>query len=79
MSALNLYIGMTGHRTGQLLKRLTSFSVIFLPLSFLAGVFGMNFTHMPGIDWPYGYVLFWMLSLSITGVVLWLARRGKWF
>ena len=79
MSALNLYIGMTGHRTGQLLKRLTAFSIIFLPLSFLAGVFGMNFEHMPGIDWHYGYVSFWVACLCITSALLWLARRGRWF
>ena len=79
MNALNLYIGMTGHRTGQLLKRLTSFSIIFLPLSFLAGVFGMNFEHMPGIEWRYGYWVFWLACLSITLVLLWFARRGRWF
>ena len=79
MNALNLYIGMTGHRTGQLLKRLTSFSIIFLPLSFLAGVFGMNFTYMPGIEWHYGYAVFWFACLTITLVLMWFARRGRWF
>ena len=79
MNTLNLYIGMTGHRTGQLLKRLTSFSIIFLPLSFLAGVFGMNFVHMPGTEWAYGYWMFWLMCLIITLVLLAFARRGKWF
>ena len=79
VSALNLYIGMTGHRTGQLLKRLTAFSMIFLPLSFLAGVFGMNFHYMPELEWSYGYAGFWLVAALITATLLWVARRGNWF
>ena len=79
VSALNLYIGMTGHRTGRLLKRLTAFSMIFLPLSFLAGVFGMNFQHMPELAWTYGYAGFWLIAALITATLLWFARRGNWF
>ena len=79
VSALNLYIGMTGHRTGQLLKRLTAFSMIFLPLSFLAGIFGMNFRYMPELEWTYGYAFFWLVAALIAGTLLLVARRGNWF
>lgn len=79
MAALNLYIGMTGHHTGQLLKRLTGFSMIFLPLSFLAGVFGMNFHYLPGLEWEHGFAMFGVMCASITGVLLVIARRGNWF
>ena len=79
LSALNLCIGMTGHRTGQLLKRLTGFSMIFLPLSFLAGVFGMNFQHLPGLEAQWGFVAFCIASAAITAVLLAIARRGRWF
>jgi len=47
---LNLYMGMTSHRTGHILKRLTMSSIIFLPLTFLCGVYGMNFQYMPEIS-----------------------------
>jgi Mg2+ and Co2+ transporter CorA len=79
LSALNLCIGMTGHRTGQLLKRLTGFSMIFLPLSFLAGVFGMNFQHLPGLSAEWGFVGFCAASAAITLVLLGVARRARWF
>ena len=79
MGALNLYIGMTGHHTGQLLKRLTAFSMIFLPLSFLAGVFGMNFNSLPGINHAWSFAVFCGSVAAITGVLLVIARRGGWF
>jgi len=79
VSGLNLYIGMNGHRTGLLLQRLTGFSIIFLPLSFFAGVFGMNFTHFPGIDARYGFEGFWIVCALITLTLLAVARRGRWF
>lgn len=78
-SALHLCIGMTGHRTGQLLKRLTSFSIIFLPLSFMAGVFGMNFVHLPGLDAKWGFAAFCIASVTITVLLLVIARRARWF
>jgi Mg2+ and Co2+ transporter CorA len=79
MGALNLYIGMTGHHTGQLLKRLTAFSMIFLPLSFLAGVFGMNFSSLPGTHHAYAFAIFCGSVAAITSVLLVIARRGGWF
>lgn len=79
VSGLDLYIGLSGHRTGQLLKRLTAFSMIFLPLSFLASVFGMNFTHLPGLDWPWGYTAFWGVSVLIVVGLLVVARKQRWF
>ncbi len=79
MGALNLYIGMTGHHTGQLLKRLTAFSMIFLPLSFLAGVFGMNFSSLPGLTHAYSFALFCGAVAAIAGTLLVIARRGGWF
>lgn len=78
-SALHLCIGMTGHRTGQLLKRLTGFSIIFLPLSFLAGIFGMNFVHLPGLDVKWGFAAFCAASVAITVLLLVIARRARWF
>jgi magnesium transporter len=79
MSALNLCIGMTGHRTGQLLKRLTGLTMIFLPLSFLAGVFGMNFQHLPGIDAEWGFAAFCSATAVIALVLLVFAKRARWF
>lgn len=75
---LNLYMGMVGHRTSKLLKRLTMISIIFLPLTFLCGVYGMNFEHMPEIHWKYSYAFFWLVVMGISASLLFVMRRRKW-
>ena len=71
--ALNLHMSLVGHRTNQVMKKLTIVSVVFLPLSFLAGVYGMNFRYLPELDWRWGYVYFWttagLLALAILGLL----------
>ncbi len=76
--ALNLYMGMSSHRTGNLLKRLTLISMIFLPLTFLCGVYGMNFEHQPEFQFRYAYPLFWALVALITAALLLFMKRRKW-
>jgi magnesium transporter len=75
---LNLYMGMTSHRTGHILKRLTMISIIFLPLTFLCGVYGMNFHYMPEISMRYAYAGFWIIVLTIATSLLILMKRFKW-
>lgn len=76
--ALNLYLGLVSHRTNRIVNRLTVLSMIFLPLSFLCGVYGMNFEHMPELAWPYGYLLFWCAVVALGGSLLHLVRRKRW-
>jgi magnesium transporter len=75
--SLNLYMSMVGHRTNEVMKRLTVVSVIFLPLTFLVGVYGMNFQIMPELGWHYGYGYFWLLTLAIVAGLAWLLRRHR--
>ncbi|MFO7627397.1 MAG: CorA family divalent cation transporter [Candidatus Fermentibacteraceae bacterium] len=75
---LNLYMGMVSHRTNRIINRLTVFSMIFLPLSFLAGVYGMNFKAFPELSWEYAYPAFWVfVALFVAGFVLFV-RRKHW-
>ncbi len=75
---LNLYMGMVSHRTNRIINRLTVFSMIFLPLSFLAGVYGMNFKAFPELNWEYAYPAFWtFVALFVVGFVLFV-RRKRW-
>ncbi len=76
---LDTYLSSIGNKTNEVMKVLTIFSTIFIPLSFLAGVFGMNFTHFPEIHFKYGYVGFWVLSLIITLIMLRYFRKKGWF
>lgn len=75
--SLNLYMSMVSHRTNQTMKRLTTVSVVFLPLTFLVGVYGMNFDIMPELRWQYGYLYFWMVCLGVVLLLLGLMRRSK--
>lgn len=75
--SLNLYMSMVGHRTNRVMNRLTVVSVIFLPLTFLCGVYGMNFDVLPEVHWRYGYVFFWGSVVVIASVLLWLMRRNR--
>ena len=75
--SLNLYMSVVSHRTNEVMKRLTVVSVIFLPLTFLCGVYGMNFDHLPELHWSYGYAFFWTLVLGIVIGLLVLMRRSR--
>lgn len=75
--SLNLYMGMVGHRTNRIVSRLTVISVIFLPLSFLCGVYGMNL-KIPEAEWEYGYAAFWLVVIAIVGGLLTMMKRKKW-
>jgi magnesium transporter len=69
-------MSFVSHRTNRVMNRLTVVSVIFLPLTFLCGVYGMNFEILPETKWEYGYVFFWSLTLSIVGgLVLYMRKK----
>lgn len=78
-SLSDLYVSNNDLRMNRIMQRLTVVATIFIPLTFLAGVWGMNFKVMPELNWSYGYPLAWIIMI-ITGLFLWLffARR-KWF
>jgi magnesium transporter len=69
---------MVSHRLNQVMKVLTIFSTILLPLTFIAGVYGMNFDFMPELHWKYGYFAVWGVMLSVALTLLWVFRRRGW-
>ena len=75
--SLNLYMSLVSHRTNEVMKRLTVVSVVFLPLTFLCGVYGMNFERLPELQWRFGYLYFWALVAAIVVGLLGLMRRSK--
>ncbi|QDU64469.1 Magnesium transport protein CorA [Planctomycetes bacterium Pan216] len=76
--ALQLHMGIVSHRTNRVLNRLTIISAIFLPLTFLCGVYGMNFEHLPEVGWRYGYYYFWGLCVTIAGSLFAAMRMYRW-
>ncbi len=73
------HMASTGNRMNQIMKTLTIVSTIFAPLTFIAGIYGMNFENMPELHWHYGYVASLILMGAIATIqATWLWRRG-WF
>lgn len=65
-------------RTNGVMQLLTIVSTIFIPLTFIAGVYGMNFDNMPELHWQYGYLGAWVLMVVITIIMIWLTKRRNW-
>jgi len=71
------YMTAMSNRMNEIMKVLTILGSIFIPLTFLAGVYGMNFHHFPELDWEYGYALFWVVCVVTgLGMVTWFRRKG---
>ncbi|MDZ7675709.1 MAG: magnesium/cobalt transporter CorA [Acidimicrobiales bacterium] len=76
-TVLDTYRGATAEQMNEVMKVLTAFSAIFMPLTFIAGIYGMNFTNMPELDTPWGYGAV-LAIMAVIGASLWVyfVRRG---
>jgi magnesium transporter len=75
---LDLYLSSVSNRMNEIMKVLTIIATIFMPLTFLAGVYGMNFKHMPELEWKYGYFGLWGIMIGIGVGMYFYFRRKKW-
>lgn len=78
-SLLDLYYNNNNLIMNDIIKRLTIVSTIFIPLTFMVGVWGMNFKFMPEIDWPYGYAFAWGILALIALAACLFMKKKKWF
>lgn len=76
---LNIYHSSMSTRLNDIMALLTIFSVIFIPLTFIVGVYGMNFDNMPELHLRYGYFIVWGVMLLIAIGMLWYFKKRKWF
>ena len=78
-SLLDVHLNVQSNRMNEIMKTLTTVSTIFLPLTFLAGVWGMNFQFMPEIPWRFGYAFAWLSFLLVAGALAFYFRRRGWW
>ncbi|SHM81670.1 CorA family divalent cation transporter [Polaribacter sp. KT 15] len=78
-SKINLIFSIQGHRLNEVMKTLTILSVIFIPLTFLAGIYGMNFEYIPELKFKYGYFILLGIMVLVTIASVWYFKRKKWF
>lgn len=74
----DIYLSQISNRMNEIMKTLTIVSTIFIPLTFIAGVYGMNFRHMPEIEWYWGYYAIWAVMIGVVLFMLYYFRRKKW-
>ena len=76
-TALEAYLSLVSNRTNRIMQKLTVVTSIFLPLTFIAGIYGMNFRFMPELSSRYGYLGVWIVMLALSGgMVAYFHRRG---
>jgi magnesium transporter len=76
---LDIYLSSVSNRMNEVMKVLTVIATIFIPLTFIAGVYGMNFERMPELRWRYGYAFAWGVMLAAGAGMLLYFRRKRWF
>ncbi len=77
-SLMDLYLSSVSLKLNEIMKVLTIFSALFIPLTFFAGVYGMNFKFLPELDWHWGYAMFWFVCIAATIFMLMYFRRKRW-
>jgi len=75
---MDMYMTTVSNKMNNIMKVLTIIATIFIPLTFLVGVYGMNFDHMPELHMKYGYYIVWTIMITIFIIMLYFFRRKKW-
>ena len=75
---LDVYLSSISNKMNEVMKVLTIIATIFIPLTFIAGVYGMNFENMPELKWPWGYPVVWIIMLVLGIIMVIYFKRKKW-
>jgi magnesium transporter len=78
-SASNFYFSAQNQKMNQVMKTLTVVSVFFMPLTFIVGIYGMNFDNMPELHWQYGYFLVLAFMLVLLLGMIYYFKKKKWY
>jgi magnesium transporter len=75
---LDIYLASISNAMNAVMKVLTIIATIFIPLTFIAGIYGMNFKYMPELEWRWGYCIVWAIMIVIGFAMVLYFRRKKW-
>ncbi|MGB3904131.1 MAG: magnesium/cobalt transporter CorA [Anaerolineae bacterium] len=75
---LDIYLSSISNRMNEVMKVLTIIATIFIPLTLIAGIYGMNFRYMPELEWRWGYFMVWLVMLAVGISMVVYFRRRKW-
>jgi len=75
---LETYLSSISNRMNQVMKVLTVIATIFIPLTFIVGIYGMNFKYMPELEWRWGYLIIWLAMVVIAIFMIFYFKRKKW-
>lgn len=77
-TTLDTYMSVSSNKLNEVMKTLTILSTIFMPLTLVTGLYGMNFDVMPELHWRYGYLMVWVIIVVVIVGMIWFFRRKRW-
>jgi magnesium transporter len=75
---LDIYLSSLSNKMNAVMKVLTIIATLFIPLTFVAGIYGMNFKYMPELEWRWAYPVVWLIMIAVAAVMLFYFRKKKW-
>jgi len=75
---IDLYLTTISNKMNEVMKVLTMIATIFIPVTFVVGIYGMNFRVMPELEWEWGYPIVWIIMIAIVAVMIFFFRKKKW-
>lgn len=76
---MEIYLSMMSNKMNEVMKVLTVIATIFIPLTFIVGIYGMNFHYIPELEWPWAYFAVWGVMISVVLVMILYFKRKNWF
>jgi len=77
-SMVDIYLSTISNKMNEVMKVLTMIATIFIPITFVAGIYGMNFKYMPELEWPWGYGVAWLIMVAIAISMICFFKRKSW-
>ena len=75
---LDIYLSSVSNKMNEIMKVLTIIATIFIPITFVAGIYGMNFKYMPELEWRWGYFMVWGLIVVVAGIMIGYFKKNQW-